>query len=90
MLVLGDSVIKHIVEGDTVLVYSKPQYDGNDQWVKKAGLPGGALINEGYISLQAESHPVEFRKVELFDLSAYLDKPGKLQAVLQQLQAEKP
>lgn len=89
MLVLGDSVIKHIVEGDTVLTYTKPQYDGSDKWVKKAGLPGGGLIKEGYISLQAESHPVEFRKVELFDLSAYMNKPEKLQEVLQQLQTRK-
>jgi hypothetical protein len=86
MLVLGDSVIKHIVEGDTVLAYSKPQYDGNDKWVKNAGLPGGGLIKEGYISLQAESHPVEFRKVELFDLSGYMNKPEKLQEILQQIQ----
>jgi hypothetical protein len=86
MLVLGDSVIKHIVEGDTVLAYSKPQYDGNDKWVKNAGLPGGGLIKEGYISLQAESHPVEFRKVELFDFSGYMNKPEKLQEILQQIQ----
>lgn len=89
MLVLGDSVIKHIVEGDTVLTYTKPQYDGNDKWVKKAGLPAGGLIKEGYISLQAESHPVEFRKVELFDLSAYLDNPARLQEILQQLQVSR-
>jgi hypothetical protein len=86
MLVLGDSVIKHIVEGDTVLTYTKPQYDGNDKWVKKAGLPAGRLIKEGYISLQAESHPVEFRKVELFDLSAYMNNPEKLKEILQRLQ----
>lgn len=89
VLVLGDSVIKHIVEKDTVLVYEKPQYDGNDKWVKQAGLKGGGLISKGTISLQSESHPVEFRKVELFDLSSYMKDPVKLNAVLQQLRKRK-
>ncbi|MEP7377034.1 MAG: DUF1080 domain-containing protein [Chitinophagaceae bacterium] len=85
VLVLGDSVLEHIVEGDTVLVYNKPQYDGRDKWVKLAGLQDGATISKGTISLQSESHPVEFRKVELFDLEKYMDKPDKLQRILKQL-----
>lgn len=88
-LVLGDSIIKQIVETDTVMVYEKPQYDGKDKWVKKAGLEGGKLIKEGYISLQSESHPVEFRKVELVDLGKYLNKPEKLAAILQTLASRK-
>ena len=87
VLVLKDSIIKHIVEGDTVIVYEKPQYDDRDKWVKQAGLKGGELIKEGTISVQSESHPVEFRKVELFNLDKYIDKPGKLQKILQQLKS---
>ena len=89
VLVLGDSIVKHIVQGDTVLTYEKPQYDGNDKWVKQAGLTGGATIKEGTISLQSESHPVEFRKVELFDLGKYLNQPAKLQHVLKMLSSRK-
>jgi len=85
VLVLGDSIVKHIVQGDTVLVYGKPQYDGNDKWVKKAGLQGGATIREGTISLQSESHPVEFRKVELFNLEKYMNDSKKLQQILNEL-----
>jgi hypothetical protein len=85
-LVLGDSVIKHIVEGDTVLVYEKGQYDGRDKWIQKLGLKDGALIKEGYISLQSESHPVEFRKVELFNLEPYINDPKALEKVLHELQ----
>ncbi len=87
-LVLGDSVIKHIVEGDTVLVYNRPQYDGRDSWVKQAGFKDGETIKEGYLSLQSESHPVEFRKVELFNLQPYMKDPKKLHAILQRLQKE--
>ncbi len=69
-LVLGDSIIKHIVNGDTVLTYTKPQIgggqvDGYDPKIKKDGM----LLTSGYIALQSESHPVEFRKVEIIDLS---------------------
>ena len=85
VLVLGDSIVKHIVQGDTVLVYEKPQYDGRDKWVKQAGLNDGATISKGTISLQSESHPVEFRKVELYNLEKYMNKPGKLQAIINKL-----
>ena len=85
VLVLRDSIAKHIVEGDTVIVYEKPQYDGNDRWVKQQGYTAGALIREGTISLQSESHPVEFRKVELFNLENYMKDASKLQEVLKQL-----
>ena len=88
-LVLGDSVIKHIVNRDTVLVYSKPQYDGRDKWVKQLGLRDGQLISAGYFSLQSESHPVDFRKVELYDLEPYLGNPKKLKQVIAALQKRK-
>lgn len=86
LLVLGDSIIKHIVEGDTVLTYTKPQYDERDPWVKGLNLKGGEIIKEGYISLQSESHPIDFRKVELLDLSPFLKNSTRLQSVLTQLQ----
>jgi hypothetical protein len=90
VLVLGDSLFTHIVEGDTVLSYSKPQIgDGvvsdYDPAVKQDGKP----LTEGYISLQSESHPVEFRKVELFDLGKYYKNPKKLKQVLAQLKSRK-
>lgn len=78
VLVLGDSVIKQIVNGDTVLVYQKPQLGGGnvsdyDPAVKKDGL----LLKSGYISLQSESHPVEFRKVEIINLEKEYRKKCK-------------
>jgi hypothetical protein len=77
-MVLGDSVVKHIVNGDTVLVYQHPQIGGGsvshyDPAVKK----DGQLLNQGYISLQSESHPVQFRKVEILDLEREYRKHRK-------------
>src|SRR5687767_8652331 len=83
-LVLGDSLIHHIVEGDTVLTYSKPQIDGRDGSTKKL-FKDGDPIKEGYISLQSESHPVEFRKAELFDLSPYMGSSAALAKKINEL-----
>ena len=65
-VVLGDSIIHHIVNGDTVISYQKPIIGGDlpDSYREFEGL----ALTEGYISIQAESAPTEFRKIELLDL----------------------
>lgn len=88
-LVLADSVVHHILEGDTVLTYYKPQIGGGsvsnyDPAVKE----DGKVLKSGYISLQSESHPVDFRKVELLDLEPYLHDQAKLQQVLEAVRNE--
>ena len=88
-LVFGDSLMQHIVEGDTVMAYQRPQYDGRDVWVQKGGYQDGALISKGYISLQSESHPVQFRKVMLFNLEPYRNDPRRLQQIVQKLHERK-
>ncbi len=67
VVVYADSLIHHIVEGDTVITYHKPQIDGNDL-PDGFPLPNGTLLNSGYISLQAESHPVEFKDIEILKI----------------------
>ncbi len=65
----GGGVVKHIVEGETVLEYERPQLDPSDADAKKLIQPDGdPVLHEGYISLQSESHPVEFRKIEILPL----------------------
>jgi hypothetical protein len=64
--VRGNQLIRHQVNGETVLEYSAPQLDPKDADAKKLLEAGTPLhITGGTISLQSESHPVEFRKVEL-------------------------
>lgn len=82
-LVLGDSVIKQIVDTDTVITYQNPVIGGGnvahfDPEVKKDGTP----LKEGYIALQSESHPTAFRTIKLFDLSTYIDDPEALKKAL--------
>jgi hypothetical protein len=66
----GNGTIKHFVNGELVLQYEKPQLDGSDPDALKlaAERNGNRMLSGGYLSLQAESHPVEFRKVEIFPL----------------------
>jgi len=67
--VCGGKRLTHRVEGQTVLEYEMPQIGGGsvsnfDPAVKKDGMP----LTEGYITIQGESHPTEFRKIELRNL----------------------
>ena len=78
VLVHGDDLVRHIVEGQTVLEYTKPQIGGGnaspaDPKVKVDGTP----LTGGYISLQAETAPIDFRKVELLNLEGCTDAKAK-------------
>ncbi|WP_165219322.1 3-keto-disaccharide hydrolase [Aquisphaera insulae] len=66
----GDGTIKHFVNGELVIEYDRPILDASDPDAKRlaADRGGDKAVKGGYISLQAESHPVEFRKVEIFPL----------------------
>jgi hypothetical protein len=65
----GNKLIRHKIAGRTVLEYSQPQLDADDHYGRRL-LDAGAerMITGGTISLQSESHPIEFRKVELREL----------------------
>jgi hypothetical protein len=64
----GNGVIKHIVNGETVLEYEKAQLDDRDADGRRLIKDGEKMLSGGSISLQAESHPIEFRKVEILPL----------------------
>ncbi|MBN3519944.1 DUF1080 domain-containing protein [Algoriphagus lutimaris] len=78
-IVLNDSVIHHMVGMDTVFSYNKPQIGGGsvapfDPAVKI----DGQLLKEGYISLQSESHPIDFRKVSIVEIDELIGKDNQL------------
>jgi hypothetical protein len=64
----GSEYIKHLVNGRVVLTYQSPQLDPKAGDAKKLIKDGQLLISGGSISLQSESHPVEYRRVELLQL----------------------
>jgi hypothetical protein len=65
----GSALVRHWVDGKIVLEYAAPQLDERDADAR-AMLEAGApkLLDHGTVSLQSESHPIQFRKVELLPL----------------------
>jgi len=62
----GHSLVFHVINGDTVLQYTKPQIGGGvvngcDPAVKIDGKP----LKSGYIALQSEGHGIEFREIKI-------------------------
>lgn len=87
MVVLGDSLVQHFMDGKLVLQYTHPKIgeQGDDikryldkDYQKKMGTP----LKDGYIALQAESAPVQFRKVALLDLAPYKNNPEALRKAI--------
>ncbi|MCK4872061.1 MAG: DUF1080 domain-containing protein [Phycisphaerales bacterium] len=66
----GSDIIRHRINGELVMEYAQPQLDPSDAdakaWIERRG--GEMLLDRGTISLQAESHPCEFRSIELLPL----------------------
>ena len=84
-VIRGGEGMDFLIEGDTVLQFKYPQigggfiYRSTDQadW-EDAGITTtrqawldreGEILTAGYIALQAESHGIDFRRIELLDLS---------------------
>ena len=88
-IVLGSSVVYHLIEGDTVLTLQNPKIGGGflgkpydfatdkvkngEEWAKK----DGTLLKEGYIALQAESHAIDFKNIELLNLKGCMDTKAR-------------
>lgn len=68
--VYNDSLIIHKINDKEVMRYSKPHYGGADMEDYSAAYKNriGEAIKGGYIALQSESHPTEFRNIEVLEL----------------------
>ncbi|AYB35579.1 DUF1080 domain-containing protein [Chryseolinea soli] len=66
LIVLGDSLITHLINGDTVLQYSKPTIGGGsvEEYNTSEWQPGKAL-KSGFIALQSEGQPINFRNIKI-------------------------
>lgn len=64
--VRGDSSVVHLVEGEPVLEYGHPVVGGGAvSGFRAEALVEGMPLREGWIALQSESHPVQFRTVAI-------------------------
>ena len=78
LIVLHDSLITHIINGKTVLQYTKPQIGGEvangyDPKIKQDGKP----LKEGLIALQSEGQPIDFRDIKIRNLKGCTDPKAK-------------
>ena len=78
VIVLGDSLVTHLINGDTVLQYTQPQIGGGvveryDPEIKK----DGQLLARGFIALQSEGQPIDFRHIQLLNLEGCMDPKAK-------------
>jgi hypothetical protein len=77
-LVLGDSLVQHIMEGQVVLEFKKPTIGGgNVGGYIESAYAEGTPLKEGYISIQAETHPIDFKSMELLNLCGCMDEKAK-------------
>lgn len=69
LVVRGNGAIQHIVDGAVVLEYERAQLDPGDPHAAALLAAGqGPLLAQGYVSLQAESHPLEVRSLAILPL----------------------
>lgn len=74
ILVLGDERFVHRINGEVVIEYTNVTTGGGAVSGHLPEMqPEGEPLGEGYISLQSESHPVQFRRVELLNLEGCMD-----------------
>lgn len=59
--------ITHFVNGEQIIQFENPRFDSTNANGKKFIENGNNLVQDGYISLQSNSHPMDFRKVEILE-----------------------
>ncbi|MGV2334321.1 MAG UNVERIFIED_CONTAM: DUF1080 domain-containing protein [Planctomycetaceae bacterium] len=64
----NNEIIRHLIDGEVVPEYSKPQLDKRDASARRLIKGDDLMLHHGSISLQSESHPIDFRKVEIMVL----------------------
>ena len=62
-----DGTIRHFVNGEEIIQYKNPRYDPKHPQGKNFIVSGNDVIKDGWISLQSNSHPMDFRKIEIME-----------------------
>lgn len=78
LVVLGDSLITQYINGEKVLEYTKPQIGGG---IVNRFLPSqmvnGKPLTEGFIALQSEGQPVDFKNIRIKNLKGCMNPKAK-------------
>jgi hypothetical protein len=60
-----DGKFRHFVNGTEILAFENPRYDMKNETAKSLSKGSNEIVKSGYISLQSNSHPIDFRKIEI-------------------------
>ena len=69
-VIVNNDSITHFIDGIPVISYSNPTIGGEflDSTSPEIQAKDGQALTSGYISLQSESHPIEFKNIEILEL----------------------
>ena len=62
LIAAPDGSFTHLIDGEEAFAFERAAYDEAHPWAD------GLAVTNGYFALQSESHPVEFRNIELMVL----------------------
>ena len=62
-----NGVFKHFVNGEEILEFTNAQYNPDHELGKLFFNETDNVVRKGYISLQSNSHPIDFRKIEIIE-----------------------
>lgn len=62
-----DGKIAHFVNGEEIMRFENPGYNPAHEVAKTFIANGNDVIKDGFISLQSNSHPIDFRKIEIME-----------------------
>ncbi|AWB65781.1 DUF1080 domain-containing protein [Saccharobesus litoralis] len=65
--VRGSEVIRHIIDGEVVFEYGQIQLD-EKSLDKYKTMYGGKMMSAGHIAIQAETHPTQFKRIDILPL----------------------
>jgi len=62
-----DGKVTHFVNGEEILHFENPRYDSAHDIAKNFIVDGNDKVKDGYISLQSNSHPIDFRSIQILE-----------------------
>lgn len=62
-----DGKVTHYLNGEEILHFENPRYDPKHAVAKTLIVNNDDAVRSGYISLQSNSHPMDFRKIEILE-----------------------
>jgi len=64
---IQDTVVTHYANGEEILTYYNPRYDPDHEFGGPLVKNGNDRVSSGYISLQSNSHPIDFRNIQILE-----------------------